>query len=213
MGNNKSIEYYNKMAKKITDAKATRNKAKDFSKYDIQLMKTLADKNKTLLDLGSGTGLLINYLIDDFKSITAVEKYPEFSRFIIRTDKIKLINEDLLKLQIPENEKYDIVSLFGVMNYFDLKEATILYKKIKSFLKKGGILVVKNQMGIKEDIIVNGYSEELQTNYYSEYRHIDKEINLLKDIGFVNDKIIDIYPPEFNRWDNTHFYALICHLL
>jgi cyclopropane fatty-acyl-phospholipid synthase-like methyltransferase len=212
MGNKNIIEYYNQLAKKIIDAKATRNKAKDFSEYDIALMKSLADKNKTLLDLGAGTGLLINYLIDDFKHITAVEKYPEFSKFITNTSKIDIINEDLLMLEFPENMQYDIVSLFGVMNYFSADEASALYNKILKFLNTNGILVIKNQMGINEDVIVNGFSEELQTNYYSEYRHIEKEIDLLKKIGFKKINTIDIYPPEYNRWDNTHFYALVCKL-
>jgi cyclopropane fatty-acyl-phospholipid synthase-like methyltransferase len=210
MGNKNIIEYYNKMAQKITDAKATRNNAKDFSQYDIQLMETMADKNKTLLDLGSGTGLLINHLIDDFKMITAVEKYPEFSKFITKSPKIKIINDDLLKLSLHDNTKYDIISLFGVMNYFDFNEASFLYKKIVNYLKTDGTLVIKNQFGVNEDVIVNGYSEELKTNYYSEYRHIEKEKKLLDKTGFKNIETIDIYPPEYNRWDNTHFYALIC---
>jgi len=212
MGNKNIIEYYDQLAKKITDAKATRNKAKDFSKYDIALMKTFANKNKILLDLGAGTGLLINHLIDDFKHITAVEKYSEFSKFIKKTSKITIINEDLLMLNFSENAKYDVISLFGVMNYFNADEASVLYKKIVGFLNNNGVLIIKNQMGIEEDVIVNGFSKELQTNYYSEYRHIDKEIGLLKEIGFKEITTKDIYPQEYNRWDNTHFYALICKL-
>ena len=210
MGNKNIFQYYDKLAKKITDPKETRNKAKDFSKYDINLMRSLAGKDMNLLDLGSGTGLLINNLIDDFKQITAVEKYPEFSKFITQADNLEIINQDLLALDIPKTERYDVVSLFGVMNYFDGKEAEQLYRKIKDYIKKEGVLVVKNQFGINEDVIVNGYSEELKADYYSEYRHVEKEKRLLKETGFSNIETIDIYPPEYNRWDNTHFYALVC---
>ena len=29
------------------------------------------------------------------------------------------------------------------------------------------------------------------------------------DIGYKNIEIVDIYPPEANRWDNTHFYSIV----
>jgi len=210
MGNKKIDEYYKELAKTITDPKATRNKAKDSSKYDVELMKLLADENKILLDLGAGTGLLINHLVDDFKRIYAVEKFPEFSKFIQKTEKIIIENKDLLEWENKFNIKFDIISLFGVMNYFDEEEAILIYKKIFDNLNSNGILVVKNQMGVNKDIIINGFSKELQTNYYSEYRFVEKEINILKKIGFYDIEKKDIYPSEYNRWDNTHFYALIC---
>ena len=209
MINNKQvIDYYNKMAKNIKNQGETRNKAKDFSKYDISFMKKFSNPNKTLLDLGSGTGLLINHLIPNFKEIIAVEKYAEFSKFIIESPNLKVINIDLMKFKT--NRTFDYVSLFGVMNYFNQDEAVNIYKKILILLKEDGKLIIKNQMGISNDVIINGFSKELQANYYSEYRHIDKEIQLLKDIGFINIEVIDIYPKEFNRWENTHFYALVC---
>jgi cyclopropane fatty-acyl-phospholipid synthase-like methyltransferase len=205
MGNKNIEEYYLKMAEKITDPKATRNNAKDFTEFDVKLMKDFADKNKTLLDMGSGTGLLINNLIDSFKHITAIEKYPNFSKFITKSHKIKLITEDLLDLGDIGNNEFDVVSLLGVMNYFSIEEAKYLYDKSISYLKKGGALIVKNQFGINEDVIIDGYSEELKTDYYSEYRQVDKEIQLLESIGFHSIEKIDIYPPEYNRWGNTHF--------
>lgn len=211
MGNKNIEKYYTAMAKTINNPKATRNNAKDFSEYDINIMKRIANKEKTLLDLGSGTGLLINHLFNDFKQITAVEKYPDFSKFINKSPNIKIITDDLLNLGDLDNIKYDVVSLFGVMNYFDSAESQTIYKKVYGFLRNSGTLVVKNQMGIKQDVIINGYSEELKTNYYSEYRQVDKEIALLEKVGFKNIEKVDIYPAEYNRWTNTHFYAFICH--
>ena len=207
-GNNRIDEYYTRMAKKIDSPLATRNKAKDSSPYDISLMKKLSDTTKTLLDLGAGTGLLVNHLVDNFASITAVEKYENFSKYIVQSPKTQVVNEDLLVFNT--NKKFDIVSLFGVMNYFNEIEAKFIYHKIIGFIKDQGTLVIKNQMGVNEDVLIDGYSEELGTQYYSQYRQIDKEIQLLKQIGFTEIEKIDIYPPEFNRWDNTHFYALVC---
>jgi cyclopropane fatty-acyl-phospholipid synthase-like methyltransferase len=207
MKNKNVTSYYDKMAEKITNPKDTRNKAKDFSKYDIEFMKKMSNPNKNLLDLGAGTGLLVNHLVSDFKRIIAVEKYQEFSRFITQSNNIKIINADLLDFTI--DCCFDFVSLFGVMNYFNKEEAISIYENAFSFLKKGGKIIVKNQMGIYDDVIVDGYSEELKTNYYAEYRAVDKEIELLKLLSFNKIEKVDIYPPEYNRWDNTHFYALV----
>ncbi len=206
--NKKAIAYYDKMAKKIKKQDETRNKAKDFSKYDIEFMKKFSSRSKSLLDLGAGTGLLISHLAKNYKKIVAIEKYSEFSKFISKSPNIEVINVDLLEFKA--DCCFDYVSLFGVMNYFNKEEAISIYEKALYSLKEEGKLIVKNQMGIDDDVVVDGFSEELQTNYYSEYRHIDKEIELLKSIGFRNIEVVDIYPKEYNRWDNTHFYALVC---
>jgi SAM-dependent methyltransferase len=202
--NEKIFNYYDKLAKKADNPLITRNKAKDFTKYDVEFLKKFGDKNKILLDLGSGTGLTINNLIDDFKEIIAVEKYREFSKFIDK--RIKVIEADLKEFDF--NLKFDIVTLFGVMNYFSFDEARELYERI--FNSFNGIMIIKNQFGVNDDVVVDGFSEELNSYYFSEYRYIEKEINLLKNIGFKIKEVVDIYPKEYNRWENTHFYAIVC---
>jgi len=208
MTNKKVIDYYNKMADKISSPTETRNKAKDFSMYDIAFMKRYSSSEKILLDLGSGTGLLINNIVNDFAKIIAVEKYKKFSNFIVKNSNIQIFNQDLLDLNI-ENSIADIVSLFGVMNCFNVEEATIIYKKSFDLLNKDGLLIIKNQMGIYEDVTIDGFSDELQTNYYANYRQVDKEIKMIESLGFVLMHKEDIYPKEYNRWESTHFYALV----
>jgi cyclopropane fatty-acyl-phospholipid synthase-like methyltransferase len=203
--NEKIFKYYDEIANKIDNPLLLRNKAKDFTYYDVEFLKKFSDKNKILLDLGSGTGLTINSLMNDFKKIIAVEKYKEFSKFISK--EIEIINLDLKDINLNELN-FDIVTLFGVMNYFSYDEAKELYKKIYNSFK--GTLIIKNQFGINEDVIVDKFSEELNSYYYSEYRYLQKEIKLLENIGFKIKEVVDIYPPEYNRWDNTHFYAIVC---
>ena len=202
--NEKIFNYYDKLSKKADNPLITRNKAKDFTRYDIEFIKQFADKNKILLDLGSGTGLTINNLVNHFYEIIAVEKYKEFYKFINKN--IKVIECDIKSFDF--NIKFDIATLFGVMNYFSYEEAKELYIKIYNSLDSG-VLIIKNQFGLKKDVIVDGYSKELNSYYFSEYRFIKKEINLLKSIGFKNIEVIDIYPKEYNRWKDTHFYAIV----
>lgn len=203
--NEKIFRYYNDLAKKIDNPLMLRNKSKDFTYYDVEFLKKFCNKEKILLDLGSGTGLTINNLTNCFKKIIAVEKYKEFSKFI--DQKIEIINTNIKDLNF-QNFRFDIVTLFGVMNYFSYEEAKELYKNIYNSFN--GVLIIKNQFGIKDDVIVDSYSEELDNYYYSEYRYIEKEKELLENIGFKIKNIVDIYPKEFNRWNNTHFFAIVC---
>ena len=196
------------MAKNITSALETRNNAPDFSKYDIDLVTKFSDKNKNLLDLGAGGGLLVNAINNKFQSITAVELYPEFSQFILPHANVTIINSDIKDFHT--NEKFNFVISFGVMNFFSNSEASNLYKKMSTFLKDNGTLIVKHQMGLEEDVVVDTYSDELKKNYYSNYRSLDNEKKLIEASGgLVVKEVVDIYPDKFNRWDNTHFYAII----
>ena len=206
------LNYYEEMAKTIKSPLETRNKAKDSTCYDVALMRGFADKNCDLLDLGTGTGLMINPLVDDFRSIVAVEKYQGFSEFISKSPSVEIINTDIM--DFTTTRSFGVISIFGVMNYFNQKEAEELYNKTAGFLHKNNksVAIVKHQMGLRESFTVNGWSEELNKNYYAEYRHVDLEMGMLTGAGFKKIQKIDIYPQEYNRWENTHFYALVCHL-
>jgi len=208
LGNFKIEDYYNKLAKKITSPIETRNKAKDFSKFDIEFVKKYSGKDLSLLDFGSGTGLLINNIANYFKEIVVVEKYKKFSDFIIKSSNIDIINCDILNFSI--DRYFDLITIFGVMNYFNSIEAEKIYSSVFEILKHGQLMLVKHQMGVNENVVIDGYSQELKTDYYSEYRWLNNEMQLITNAGFSIIETVDIYPEEFNRWSNTHFYALVC---
>ena len=196
------------MAEKITSPTETRNKSKDFSQFDVDLVSKYSNPTQSVLDLGSGTGLLINKVSHLFRKVTAVEKYEGFSRFINRAQNLEVVVDDLLNY--TPTDQYDLVTIFGVMNFFSNEEAIEIYRRANTALNQDGLLIVKNQMGILEDVIVNGFSSELDAEYYSHYRTVANETALLNRAGFKVLDCVDIYPPEFNRWPNTHFYALVC---
>lgn len=130
-----------------------------------------------------------------------------FSNLIKKSTNITVVNDTVQNFN--SNNKFDIISIFGVMHYFSGSEAIEIYKKYYNYLKDSGKMIIKNQFGLESDVTVNGWSEEQQRNYYAEYRHIDKEVDMLISTGFSKVKYYDIYPSECNRWDNTHFYAIV----
>lgn len=202
-----SIEFYRNMANKIKTAEEIKMlKCNDNTIYDIEFIKKYSRPKETLLDLGSGTGLIVNKLTNYFKNIIAVEFFEEFSKFIIRNN-ITIINKDLLNFK--HENKFSIITMFGVSQFFNEKESLHIYKNVSSLLKPSGIFIMKNQFGINKTKTVTS-SKEVGDNYYSQYREINYEVDRLKSIGFIDVEIVDIYPKEANRWNDTHYYALIC---
>lgn len=210
--NEKALEFFNQMAQNTQNNpySAKLLKKNDFSELDAEFILKYLTQKSEMLDLGSGTGLTINKFFNQLKSITAVEPFKNFTDFITKTPKIDIVNENIFEYET--DKKFDLITFFGVMHYFDEKEASIIYEKYFKNLKKEGKIIVKNQFGIIKDVLIEGYSKELKNFYFSHYRHIDKEVKILQNIGYTNFEVIDIYPPECNRWANTHFYAIVCGL-
>ena len=207
--NEKAFTFFEKMAHsdKLSPNSVRLVKSNDFSDMDTAFIRKYAKPNSKVLDLGAGTGLIINKLFPYVESIVAVEPFLEFTKYIIKNKKITIVNADIDKFST--NKLFDIISFFGVMHYVDEIEAKAIYSKYIHYVSEEGKMIIKNQFGLYEDVTIDGFSEELQENYFSQYRHIDKELRLLREVGFNNIEVVDIYPKECNRWNNTHFYALV----
>jgi len=204
-----SLDYFSKMAYNgnVTPTSVKNIATNDFTDYDATFILNYCNPQTKILDLASGTGLTINKIYDKVGKITAVEPFESFTKFIRKSSNIEIYNQTLSDFNT--REVYDIISLFGIMQFFTEEEALNIYKKYLPALKNNGKIIVKNQFGVQEDVIVSGYSEELDTEYFSNYRHLDKEIAMIESAGYKNIETFDIYPPECNRWDNTHFYAIV----
>ncbi len=209
MDNNKALKFFKEMS---LNAKDNPNSVKlahntDYTDIDANFILKYSDKNSKVLDIATGTGLIINKIYDKVCEIECIEPYKEFTKFIVKADNVKIINQNIFDYETTNS--FDLITLFGFMHYVEEHEAIKVYEKSYSFLNNSGKIIIKNQFGIKDDVNVSGYSEEQKTDYYAQYRHIDKEINILKTVGFKNIEKFDIYPPDANRWNNTHFYAIV----
>jgi SAM-dependent methyltransferase len=203
--NKQSIEFYKSLAINVTDAKILKF-SNDNTHHDVDFIRLFAKRNQSLLDLGSGTGLIINKLTNDFKDITAVELFKEFSDYI-NGDNIQIHNKNLIDFYIEK--KFGIATMFGTAHYFNEKESINIYKNIFSMLDDNSVFILKNQFGVEETKTVTG-SKALGKEYFAQYRFIDYEIKRLKSVGFKNIVVHDIYPAKENKWKDTHFYALVC---
>jgi len=212
MENKKALDFFVKISEIKNDGPQSvkLDKSNDLTQYDADFILQYCNPKTSLLDLGSGSGLIINKIYERLNKITAVEPIQEFTKYIHQTDNIEIVNQNIFDYNYTL-KKHDLITIFGVMHYFNEEEATIVYKKCYNGLIEGGMLIVKNQFGVDEDVTIDGYSEEQKSNYFAQYRHLYKEIEILKKIGYKNIKYFDIYPKECNRWRNTHFYAIVAH--
>ena len=209
MNNQEALFFYKELAERDHSPNSVKlAKNTDYTTTDAGFILKYADKTSRILDLGSGTGLTINKIYDKVNHIVCVENFKQFSKFIVQAPNVEIINCNIYDF-VPA-EKFDIVTMFGFMHYFNETEATEIYQTIyNQYVKDKGTIIIKNQFGLTEDVTIAGYSEEQKTNYYSQYRHIHKEVAILESVGFHEIEIFDIYPPEANRWQNTHFYAIV----
>lgn len=208
MKNKEALDFFKNMAETTNDSKSVKlAHVSDFTQLDADFILDHVTKDSDILDLGSGTGLIVNKIYDKVRHITAVEPFSSFTRFIVDSTNVQILNETFEEMKL--NRQYDAITIFGTMHYFNEEEAIDIYKKCFPALREGGVLIVKNQFGVEEDVTVSGYSEEQKCNYFAQYRFVNKEVKILTDLGFHSPEVVDIYPAEANRWDNTHFYAIV----
>lgn len=211
VNNQVALNYFEDLSNSVIEPTTTKiHKFNDFSDMDAEFILKYVNQDSTVLDVASGTGITLNKYYEKAYRVVAVEKFEKFSALIVKDPKVEIVNEDMF--DFDTEEKFDIVTLFGIMQYASIEEAMFIYKKYKNFLKEDGKLLIKQQFGVKDDVIINGYSEELKKNYYAEYRHLEKEIEMIKNAGYKNIQKFDIYPPEFNRWENTHFWGIVAEI-
>ena len=203
-----SNAYWENLASKIKSPEETKNKRPDTSDLEIEFLKNYVDSNTSILDIGSGTGLIINKLLPFVKHIIAVEKFEGFTKHIVEAENMMVINSDLIDFKI--RKQFDIILCTGVAQCFTRPVMEGIYTNMFQMLKKGGKLMLRIHSGLEEDVIINNFSEELQTNYFAEYRQKDKEIQLLNSIGYESIEVHDIFPDTLNVWNNTRHFYFVC---
>jgi len=162
-----------------------------------------------MIDLGAGSGLLTNKIAPLLHSVVAVEKFPEFSKFIKRSRNVEVINADLRGFKTSRS--FDIALLTGVAQCFPKDEAKNIYKNTYQMLKADGVMLARTHCGLDGDVLIDGFSKELDTDYFAEYRYVHSEVELIRSAGFSTVEYFDIYPDSLNVWDNTRHFFFVCN--
>jgi ubiquinone/menaquinone biosynthesis C-methylase UbiE len=151
------------------------------------------EAGQNILDVGTGTGVLIPYLIKAVGPaglVTAID-YSEKMVHICKTKHLHLKNVTVEVKNIEEDafpaESFDAVICFGVFPHIENKQKTL--QNINSVLKPSAKLVIAHALG----------SEELNTHHKKVSKHVAHAIlpkkaemtKLLEQTGFTRISIKD----------------------
>lgn len=183
----------------------------EFTPFDVKLAESYLADGTNVLDLGCGTCALANALAErQSLHIHAVDKFPGMLTFADK--RANLTTEVADAVDYKAIYKFNVILLFGVINSIpDCCDRIRMYKNQLDMLVPGGILIVKSQFGIYEEVAFDGFSDGLGMDYTAVYPFINDEQAVLEKLFSVDR--IDPYPAEYNNWKNTHFYALVCRKL
>jgi cyclopropane fatty-acyl-phospholipid synthase-like methyltransferase len=201
-------EFWLERAKYADPRIATHYKHDDALQFDLALALQYVQKDSFVLDLGCGSGALINSLVEHCSYVEGVDKVAGLMRHC-RTDlpgKLKCVESDVMDYK--SDRKFDIVLLFGVANFLTKEEQRSLYSRIGTFLKPNGAFIAKHACGVTEEVFVDTFSEVVGSRYNARYPNLSDEISCLEENFDV--KVHDVYPAYLNPWNDTHFYAFIC---
>lgn len=203
-----SEKYWANLAQKIKNPVETKNKRPDTSDLEIDFLKRYVKSTDDVLDIGSGSGLIINKLINHVDKITAVEKFEGFTKFIVEQPNMLVINADLKDFKIRKH--FDLALCFGVSQCFAEADMIGIYNNIFAMLKSQAYFIVRMQCGLEKTKTINSFSEELQTDYFADYRHWKREMEILEQVGFTTIEKFDIFPDTLNVWSDTRHFIYVC---
>ena len=139
--------------------------------------------------------------------MVCVEPIANYSKNIKKASNTEVITSTFDKF--TSKDKFDLITAFGVMHYFNTQEALKIYKHLRNFVKNHSKLIIRNHFGLDNKVTINKFSDELNMHYFSEYRTVKEEVSLLDSVGFNYVDLVDIYPSSANRFTDTHHYVLV----
>lgn len=157
---------------------------------DVKLRKIIdlssIRSNAKVLDVGTGTGILISYLLEKSPlKITAIdisENMIMVAKEKYKDDRVEFIVKDVMDF----NEKgFDYIFIYSAYPHFNDKEA--LFKHLLDRLNQGGKIIIAhsdskekiNQIHSRNDIVKDHVlpAAEVTTKIMSKYFRIDKVID------------------------------------
>ncbi len=119
--------------------------------YIDEMLHLIPDEVKTVLDVGSGTGVVAQRLLELGKSVHCVDPNPYLTLEALKNTNSKVFGSNLKyeDFQLPENQKngFDLVLMSESCQYIDIENG---WKKTREITKPNSYLLVADFFKIKE---------------------------------------------------------------
>lgn len=124
----------------------------------FNFLETLNLGNSNVLDIGSGTGFISNFLAERGYDVTGLEPDTDMymfsvKKYVEKNKSLNFLNHDALELPLGPNYGA-IISIFNVFNYFkSLDYLECVVKRISQSLIIGGSLIIEtwNEEAVRRD--------------------------------------------------------------
>lgn len=150
------------------------------------------EKGYKVLDVGTGTGVLIPFLIErigETGSIFAIDQAFEMLKIARAKHKfhnVEFMQDDIIKADF-KTEKFDIIICYSVFPHFEDKKAALT--NMKRFLAKNGKIVICHSQSKDEINKIHKKASDIVSNDILE--NGDKTALYFIEIGMKVDTVID----------------------
>jgi 2-polyprenyl-3-methyl-5-hydroxy-6-metoxy-1,4-benzoquinol methylase len=108
----------------------------------VDLIKKILTKDKTILEIGSGYGWFVEKMRADGYLVEGIELNDEKCSLANKRAKIQLQNINILRDDISYNiGKFDAICMFQVFEH--ILNPVMFLQKIREFVKEGGVIIIE----------------------------------------------------------------------
>ena len=196
----------------IQDARISKQREELEIKFIYNTINKYKINTDNVLDLGAGNGFstgvvkptnrydLVDLNNNYVQTLKELVKYEE--RYTVTCCNI---------LDYVIKHRYDLYFLLGVIQYIiDDSNLESLFAKIAESMDDNSFLLLRNSSSLESDLLINNYSEDLNSEYSAKYRTIKSIDTLLRK---VNLKIIEwqfLLPKELDsKYGTRQVYFVI----
>jgi 2-polyprenyl-3-methyl-5-hydroxy-6-metoxy-1,4-benzoquinol methylase len=161
------------------------------------VIRTLNNKNLSVLDFGCGSGYGTKVLKEKFLDVTSFDVYPDN----YQPDGIT-VEQDITKIKA---RKYDVVTCFEVIEHMDEAAQVKLMQDLSGLLSENGVLYISTVRKMDPPPTENRKIEHIRELSYEELlAFCDKHFNNVFTFGQIDQTITTFYK------DNHYHFVFIC---